>query len=101
MNPSLIKMAKDGTDDMVLFECPGCGFPHSVYVNTSVHPCWTWNGSLDSPTFSPSIKVTYPWGDPPVDKVCHSFVTDGKIQFLGNCTHSLAGQTVPIPVWGE
>ena len=33
------------------------------------------------------------------DDVCHSFVTDGRIQFLGDCTHKLAGQTVNIPEW--
>ncbi len=27
----------------------------------------------------------------------HSFVVDGHIQFLGDCTHELAGQTVDIP----
>lgn len=30
---------------------------------------------------------------------CHSFVVDGQMQFLGDCTHALAGQTVPIPPW--
>jgi hypothetical protein len=29
--------------------------------------------------------------------ICHSFVTDGRIQFLNDCTHSLAGQTVDLP----
>jgi hypothetical protein len=33
------------------------------------------------------------------DLVCHSFVTDGKIQFLSDCTHALAGQTVALPDW--
>jgi hypothetical protein len=33
------------------------------------------------------------------DRVCHSFVTDGKIQFLSDCTHSLANTTVEIPPW--
>lgn len=28
--------------------------------------------------------------------VCHSFVTDGHIQFLGDCTHALAGKMVPL-----
>jgi hypothetical protein len=27
---------------------------------------------------------------------CHSFITDGKIEFLSDCTHSLAGQTVEL-----
>lgn len=28
--------------------------------------------------------------------VCHSFVFDGEIRFLGDCTHALAGKTVPL-----
>ncbi len=36
-------------------------------------------------------------GAPPA--VCHTFVTDGRIQFLGDCTHVMAGQTVDLPVW--
>lgn len=32
-----------------------------------------------------------------VKTVCHSFITDGQIQFLNDCTHPLAGQTVPLP----
>src|SRR5436309_254590 len=28
--------------------------------------------------------------------VCHSFVRDGLIEFLGDCTHPLAGRTVPL-----
>lgn len=38
--------------------------------------------------------------DDPIDwkcQVCHSFVTDGKIQFLGDCTHNLVGQIVELP----
>ncbi|MGC4033677.1 MAG: hypothetical protein QM754_18485 [Tepidisphaeraceae bacterium] len=27
---------------------------------------------------------------------CHSFVRDGQIEFLGDCTHELAGKTVPL-----
>lgn len=54
------------------------------------------------PTFKPSILVTLRWSENDAsekDEVCHSFVTDGQIQFLGDCTHELAGQTVPIPEW--
>lgn len=25
------------------------------------------------------------------------FIRDGQIQFLGDCTHALAGKTVPLP----
>ena len=27
---------------------------------------------------------------------CHSFVTDGKIRFLNDCTHEMAGETVDL-----
>lgn len=91
----------------VLFWCPGCNEGHAIVVGT-----WTWNGDLERPMFSPSVLVKfhgYPHGiDPdqgevqkPGPQTCHSFVTDGRIQFLGDCTHSLAGQTVDLPVWGE
>lgn len=29
--------------------------------------------------------------------VCHSFVRDGQIQYLGDCTHEYAGKTVDLP----
>lgn len=110
--------AKKATDGVVMFWCPGCGEHHGVKTDpTQPGPCWGWNGSLDSPTFTPSILVrsvrpinngkpvrpfeykgAYP---PPEGKcdpfMCHSFVTDGRIQFLSDCSHELAGQTVDLP----
>jgi len=64
------------------------------------HPVWGWNGSMDSPTFTPSIFVNRGEVNPTAP-ACHSFVTDGKIQFLGDCSHSMAGTTVEIPDWDE
>ena len=32
---------------------------------------------------------------------CHSFVRDGGIQFLTDCEHGLAGQTVDLPAMPE
>jgi hypothetical protein len=92
-------------DDAIrkLFHCPGCEQTHVVPV-TGPH-AWGWNGSDDSPTFTPSIlihAIDPMWTDDN-GKVhghrCHTFVRDGNIQFLGDCTHSLANQTVPIPEW--
>lgn len=74
----------------VQFMCPGCGRTHSIN-NT-----WTFNGDMERPTITPSVKVTWPQGKGKPDRICHSFVTDGKIQFLSDCTHSLAGQTVDL-----
>jgi hypothetical protein len=61
-------------------------------------PVWTFNGDEEKPTFSPSILVSST--SPKDGKIyikCHSFVTDGKIQFLSDSAHALAGQTVELP----
>ncbi|UUW87391.1 DUF6527 family protein [Pimelobacter simplex] len=94
----------------VLFWCPGCEEGHAITVGT-----WTWNGTINMPTFSPSVLVRgnqWPRDEfpsyyrpqhasvaPGADTVCHSFVTDRRIQFLADCTHTLAGQTVDLPAW--
>jgi hypothetical protein len=90
-------------DGRVYFHCPGCDSTHVIVVDGTRG--WTWNGSAEKPTFSPSVLVNYPGNADAVlpewknDRVCHSFVTDGKIQFLSDCTHSLANTTVEIPPW--
>lgn len=52
---------------------------------------WTWNGSVTAPTLRPSIRTQDGEGT-----ICHSWVTDGRIQFLADCTHELRGQTVDL-----
>ena len=90
-------------DELLRFRCPGCNREHAIQSGSDTGPNWFWNGSLDKPTFSPSVLVTYEGSDagrdgaPPA--ICHSFVTDGRIQFLGDCTHSLACQKVDLPPW--
>lgn len=92
-------------------------------VNRSPHlgACtWGFNGNLAAPTFTPSIKATVghycnpgqavgncacdfqkrfpdkePWDIP--CGICHSYVRDGRIEFLSDCTHALAGKTVELP----
>jgi len=103
-------------NDHYMFWCPGCKTAHGMSVGdkrTDTH--WGFNRNPDAPTFTPSVLVTgqthvppvtpenleewkaHPWPQQAVKTVCHSFVTDGQIQFLGDCTHALAGQTVPLP----
>lgn len=111
----LSAILRDGEGGRIRFRCPGCKDVHDVRVGGS-HP-WTWNGDVERPTFQPSILVrsghyashfngscwcTYnaEHPDDPVSfkcAICHSFVTDGQIQFLNDCTHELAGKTVPLP----
>lgn len=99
----------------LMFWCPGCDGAHQVWVGEGSGPRWGYNGNPDRPTFTPSVLVRGTFGHPPVtsenldewkrapwpqtdvEHICHSFVTDGRIQFLGDCTHALAGQTVDLP----
>ncbi|RVG15059.1 ammonia monooxygenase [Sinorhizobium meliloti] len=87
----------------LMFWCPGCDGAH--HVGAGPGPRWGYNGNPDAPTFTPSVLVTYDGPDAGKDgappAICHSFVTDGSIQFLWDCTHALAGQTVDIPNWEE
>lgn len=86
--------------------CPGCGYGHEINVDVpnSVGAKWSFNGDPKKPTFSPSINMRVNMPDmgkhyqPDIKStVCHYFIRDGKIQFLGDCTHSLKGQTVDLP----
>ena len=103
-------------DGMLSFWCPGCKCYHGVPVNKENGSSWSFNGDYDKPAFTPSILVRTGhyiqghkgecWCDynkehpeEPVKygcSVCHSFVTDGKIQYLNDCTHELAGQTLEL-----
>lgn len=97
-------------------QCPGCKDTHELTDG------WKFNGNVESPTFSPSLltrsghyapnrrETDTCWctynaeqrekGEPESPFTCyqcHSFIRDGKIEFLSDCTHELAGQTVELP----
>lgn len=89
-----------------MFWCPGCDGAHQVGIGEGDGPRWGYNGDPEAPTFTPSVLVQYNGRDAGQDRgdgrlappaICHSFVTDGKIQFLADSTHALAGQTVDLP----
>ncbi len=89
----------DSRPNQYFFHCPGCGNDHGFTVGEPRRgpddPRWTWNGSLEKPTFAPSLlrNKDFP------ESRCHSFVVDGKIQFQPDCWHELKGQTVDLPNW--
>lgn len=83
-------------EGVYLVNCPGCKMMHHIHTARFASPRWEFNGNVESPTFTPSILVRWDEGTPPVYHVCHSFITDGKWQFLTDCTHELAGQTVAM-----
>ena len=99
------------------FECPGCRLhtgmsgghvlpvdwlpegqeasPHAVRMYR-----WGFNGDMERPTFSPSVLTTMPVNDRQAF-TCHKFIRDGRIEFLSDCSHALAGQTVELPNLNE
>jgi hypothetical protein len=84
--------------EALAFVCPGCVLfggtgLHMLPVrgDTADQPSWDWDGDEDAPTLSPSVLTRYN------DDVCHSFIRGGMVEFLSDCTHELAGQTVPLP----
>lgn len=92
--------------------CPGCGGYHVFTIgfkdeaerqkhiqnrSDKKEHVWTFNGDLDQPTFAPSMLYSSGgWKGEPL-KVCHSYVRNGRIEFLNDCTHGLKGQTVDLP----
>lgn len=87
--------------DALAFLCPGCaemggsGLHLLPVTPNEGRASWQWDGNLEAPTVSPSILTRYSEG------VCHSFLRAGVFEFLGDCTHSLAGQKVPMPDLGD
>lgn len=96
--PVLLERLTDETGDHVelAFWCPGCKTNHSYCIQRKnpkdVGPVWGWNGSMDKPTFTPSLLV---WKDRPESR-CHLFLTDGKIHYCPDSAHGLAGQTIEM-----
>ncbi|WP_367394509.1 DUF6527 family protein [Cupriavidus sp. Agwp_2] len=122
---NLSKILREPAPGTLSFWCPGCRQSHEIRYGAGEGPRWGWNGIAERPTFTPSVLVRSGhhvqgydgggcWcdfntelkakGEEPCGfncEVCHTFVTDGQIQYLSDCTHALAGQTVPMVEFPE
>ncbi|TGK36234.1 DUF6527 family protein [Leptospira andrefontaineae] len=80
--------------DYYMFFCPGCKIPHTVIIGINR---WETSGSLETPTIRPSVRTYFPaHEDIPEETTCHLFVKEGRLEFLQDCQHSLAGKTVDM-----
>lgn len=97
--------------------CPACKEMHVFTTERnagSAGPQWTFDGNAASPTFSPSMKITGKqierdeggkwtgeWvrdqNGNAVDYCCHYILTAGVLNYCGDSTHALKGQSVPLP----
>lgn len=76
----------------VWYYCPGCKENHGVPFAR-----WNWNGGLEAPTLSPSVRHFIPAGENRPEKTfCHYFIRNGKIEYCGDCLHKLKGKTVEM-----
>lgn len=105
------------SDGRFAFMCLGCDEEHIVPIGGEG---WTFNGNLDEPTLSPSVLVRSGHYINSDDDTCwcnfeertgqtsdfgcvrcHSFVRDGKIQYLDDCSHEYVGRTIALPEYEE
>lgn len=75
------------------FDCPGCGSMHVLPTGTGR---WSFTGGIDSPTVEPAVLMQRALPDGS-RSTCHFSIRDGRVEFLPDSDHSLAGQTVDLP----
>jgi len=79
-----------------LINCPGCKSIHSFFAKPFANPIngasWDFNDNFEFPTLYPSLLLNYEDGS----GRCHSYIKEGKIQFLDDCTHELKNQIVEL-----
>lgn len=90
------------------WHCDGCNDQHCVIVQADDLPVvptghgsttrWTFDGNFEAPTFSPSLLHHASNHNP----TCHVYIKGGRVEYLSDCGHQLAGRTVPpgpLPEW--
>jgi hypothetical protein len=82
---------RQATGYCLVHYCPGCEQLHLVFYDQG----WTFNGDVESPTFTPSFN--HGWSARPTRRCCHYVLTAGVLHYQPDCTHPLAGKSVPLP----
>lgn len=83
----VVELLHSDDGERLFWYCPGCEYHHAVPVDQGG---WQWNRNLERPTLSPSVRHRVN------NTCCHYFIRDGQIQYCGDCTHELAGQTIAM-----
>src|SRR5262245_50262529 len=71
----------------LIISCAGCGSGHALphfRPVTSTGPTWSWNGNVELPTVSPSVRTNYRGPeDPPgaARSICHFTLINGIQHF--------------------
>lgn len=84
-----------GGERSLFWWCPGCGHHHAA----DLKPLGRWTLSGDpaiAPTLAPSFRSFVSDPEEGEQTLCHCFIRDGRIEFLADCAHELAGHTVSM-----
>lgn len=98
-----------GTEQGFEFWCPGCNASHRFRTRAATKhgedgqptPVWQFNSNFEAPSFTPSLWIYYERGHWEGNRwavtgdrvsVCHLHLTAGKIDYLPDCQHDLAGR---------
>ncbi len=81
---------------MMKINCPGCKTAHTIFTKVTErnNVIWGFNGDLNKPTFTPSVKIT--WPEEQKQHCCHFHINEGRIEFCGDCTHELSGKVFEL-----
>jgi hypothetical protein len=114
---SKLRRLAEGSGYRLGWWCLGCENIHWVRVAGDGNN-WEFNGDLERPTFKPSVLIRSghyaPFHKPGEDcwctfnakhpdrtsfrcVICHTHVIDGRVQYLLDCSHELAGRTIELP----
>lgn len=79
-----------------MIKCPVCKWHEFPKVGKS-GASWSFNGNYEKPTFTPSMNEAvgpFPEGSQWAGQIrrCHFVLTDGKLNFCGDCSHELSGR---------
>lgn len=96
MNKTKSEFLTERSDGHLMFYCPGCKTHHDIRPQSPQAKGGWQIHSFNPLTVSPSILVSWEWGPNYEKRRCHSFIKNDQIQFLNDCTHDLAGKTVPM-----
>lgn len=92
------------TEDGVAHYCIACRGMHgfSIKYPNYLSQRWTWNNNIVAPTFFPSMHIVVrDPKDPKFLQSCHYWLRAGRIEFLKDCTHAMAGVTISLPALPE
>ena len=79
-------------------ECPACGVSHAIRTACQDEGAqvWEFNGDLERPTFYPAVLAPHQ-SDAGDVTICHFYVEAGRIRYLPDCSHTMAGKQVELP----